>query len=132
MVELNPQQQLDAAYRALGDATRRQMLSKLAGGECTVGQLAEPFAMSLAAASKHIRMLERAGLVQRDVRGRVHVCRLDAAPLRQAHGWLQTYERFWITRLDVLEQLLRKDAAIPTTATDPVPPSSKPKKGKTP
>src|SRR3989441_7780618 len=108
MVELEPPQ-LDTVFRALGDATRRRMLRDLASGERTVGQLAEPFAMSLAAASKHIKALERAGLIRREVRGRTHLCRLDPGPLASAHEWLSFYERFWTDRLDVLERLLRKE-----------------------
>lgn len=102
---------LDTVFHALGDATRRRMLRALAEGERTVGQLAEPFAMSLAAASKHIKTLESAGLVRREVRGRVHVCRLDPGPLASAHDWLRFYERFWTNRLDDLERLLRADDA---------------------
>ncbi len=108
MVELEASR-LDAAFHALGDATRRRMLRELAGGERTVGQLAQPFAMSLAAASKHIKVLESAGLIRREVRGRTHVCRLDPGPLASAHEWLSVYERFWTARLDVLEGLLRQD-----------------------
>jgi DNA-binding transcriptional ArsR family regulator len=85
--------QLDSVFHALGDATRRQMLRELATGERTVGQLAEPFAISLAAASKHIKALEKAGLIRREVRGRTHLCRLDPGPLAAAHQWLSVYER---------------------------------------
>ena len=106
MVELEAPQ-LDSIFHALGDATRRRMLRSLAGGEQTVGQLAEPFAISLAAASKHIKALESAGLVQREVRGRTHLCRLAPGPLAGAHEWLSFYERFWTVRLDALERLLR-------------------------
>ncbi|HEX4738578.1 MAG TPA: metalloregulator ArsR/SmtB family transcription factor [Allosphingosinicella sp.] len=102
--------QLDTVFHALADPTRRQMLQALAGGERTVGQLAEPFAMSLAAASKHIKALEQARLIRREVRGRTHVCRLEPAPLASAHEWLGFYERFWAGRLDILEQLLRAEA----------------------
>ena len=98
-----------AALNALGDATRRRMLRELALGERSVGQLAEPFAMSLAAASKHIKALEGAGLIRREVRGRTHVCHLDPGPLASADEWLRHYERFWTDRLDTLEWLLRKD-----------------------
>src|SRR5919198_121480 len=94
MVELQTPQ-LDTVFHALGDATRRRMLRDLAGGERTVGQLAEPFAMSLAAASKHIKVLENAGLLRREVRGRTHLCRLAPGPLASAHQWLRFYERFW-------------------------------------
>lgn len=113
MVELTSRR-LDAIFHALGDATRRRMLRDLAGGERSVGQLAEPFAMSLAAASKHIKALEAAGLIRREVRGRTHLCRLDPGPLAGAHDWLAFYEGFWTGRLDALERLLRaEDAARP-------------------
>jgi DNA-binding transcriptional ArsR family regulator len=75
-----------------------------------VGELAQPFAMSLAAASKHIKALEHAGLIHREVRGRTHLCRLAPEPLASAHEWLSFYERFWTTRLDELERLLRMEA----------------------
>src|SRR5437868_13219642 len=100
---------LDTIFHALGDPTRRQMLRELTKGERTVSQLAEPFAMSLAAASKHIKALEHAGLIRREVRGRTHLCRLDPGPLASAHDWLSFYERFWTSRLDVLDRLLRED-----------------------
>src|SRR3954465_14554554 len=108
MVELQTSR-LDAVFHALGDAPRRRMLRELAGGERTVGQLAEPFAISLAAASKHIKALELAGVIRRGVRGRRHVCRLDPGPLASAHAWLSFYQRFWTDRLDLLEQLLREE-----------------------
>ena len=115
MVELQTSR-LDAVFHALGDATRRQMLRDLADGERTVGQLAEPFAMSLAAASKHIKALENAGLIRREVRGRTHLCRLEPGPLASAQHWLAFYEHFWTNRLDVLERLLREeDARQPAT-----------------
>ena len=103
--------QLDIVFRALGDATRRGMLASLALGEKTVGELAEPFAMSFAGASKHVKVLEDAGLIRREVRGRTHVCRLEPSPLASADQWLRHYERFWTGRLDALEQLLREDDA---------------------
>lgn len=102
---------LDAVFHALGDATRRRMLRELARGERTVSQLAEPFAMSLAAASKHIKALENAGLIRREVHGRNHLCRLAPGPLASAHEWLGYYERFWTERLDVLDRLLREEDA---------------------
>jgi DNA-binding transcriptional ArsR family regulator len=113
MVELETPQ-MDAVFHALGDATRRRMLRQLASGERTVGQLAKPFDISLAAASKHIKALEHAGLIRREVRGRTHLCRLDAEPLGRAHDWLRVYERFWNGRLDVLEQLLRYEDSLKT------------------
>lgn len=101
--------QLDTVFHALGDATRRQMLRELAHGERTVGQLAEPHRMSLAAASKHIKALESAGLIRREVRGRTHWCQLAPGPLASAHEWLGFYEQFWTDRLEALEQLLHAD-----------------------
>src|SRR5690349_1085587 len=106
MVELHAPE-LDTVFHALGDATRRRMLRDLAGGERTIGQLAQPFAMSLAAASKHVQVLERARLIRREVRGRSHVCHLAPGPLASAHEWLGFYEQFWNGRLDILERLLR-------------------------
>jgi DNA-binding transcriptional ArsR family regulator len=108
MVELDTSR-LDTVFHALGDPTRRRMLRELADGERTVGELAKPFAISLAAASKHIKALESAGLIRREVRGRTHLCRLDPGPLASAYEWLGFYERFWTGRLDVLERLLRED-----------------------
>jgi DNA-binding transcriptional ArsR family regulator len=103
--------QLDSIFHALGDATRRRMLRDLAGGERTVSQLAEPFSISLAAASKHIKALEKAGLIRREVKGRTHLCRLDAAALSEAHRWISFYEHFWNNRIDELERLLREEDA---------------------
>ncbi|WP_296600618.1 helix-turn-helix transcriptional regulator [Phenylobacterium sp.] len=121
MVELNPPPaaRLDAVFHALGDATRRGMLADLALGQRTVGELAAPFDMSLAAASKHIKALEKAGLVRRTVRGRTHICALDAQPLHDAHDWIAAYAQFWSARLDVLEGLLRRDAAAPAPSKPP-------------
>lgn len=110
MVELNAQQ-MNAVFHALGAPTRRQMLFDLSEGERTVSQLAEPFAISLAAASKHIKVLESAGLIRREIRWRTHYCHLDPAPLASAYEWLGFYARFWNERLDVLENLLRRDDA---------------------
>ena len=112
---------LDTVFRALGDVTRRRMLRELSSGERTVGQLAEPFAMSLAAASKHIKALENAGLIRREVRGRTHVCRLEPGPLASADEWLRYYEAFWTRRLDALDRLLRKndEPKSPTHQTKP-------------
>ena len=110
MVELESPR-LNAVFHALGDVTRRQMLRQLSNGERTVSELAEPFDISLAAASKHIKALEAAGLIRREVRGRTHICRLDPGPMASAHQWLSAYERFWTSRLDLLEQRLREDDA---------------------
>ncbi len=108
MVDLQPAR-LDALFHALGDATRRGMLSDLAAGPRSVGELAAPHRMSLAAASKHIKTLERAGLVRRQVQGRTHLCRLEPAALASVDDWLGFYRRFWTGRLDALEAALREE-----------------------
>ena len=112
---------LDIVFHALGDTTRRAMLRELADGQRSVGELAEPFAMSLAAASKHIKVLEKAGLVRRDVRGRTHMCSLDPVPLMRADQWLGLYRRFWTDRLDLLEQILRADDGATPPPRKPLP-----------
>ena len=98
---------MNEVFHALAHDVRREMLGRLAVGELTVGGLAEPFDMSLEAASKHVKVLERAGLVRRTVRGRRHVCRLEARPLAAAAAWLRFYEHFWPARLDALEAVLK-------------------------
>jgi DNA-binding transcriptional ArsR family regulator len=128
--------ELDTLFQALGDPTRRRMIAALAAGERTVGELAEPFAISLAAASKHIKTLENAGLIRREVRGRVHLCRLEPGPLASAHAWLGFYESFWTERLDVLDRLLREEDARTSQAATRQSPSvtrqSPPVKGEDP
>ena len=108
--------QLDVVFRGLSDPTRRAMLERLAQGELTVSELAAPYQMSLAAASKHIQTLERVGLVTRTVRGRVHYCRIDPRPLARADDWLRRYERLWDTRLERLVALLRHPDNHPSDA----------------
>lgn len=105
--------QLNAIFHALGDPTRRGMIRDLAAGARTVGDLAAPYAISLAAASKHVKALEAAGLIRREIRWRTHVCRLDPQALAAAHEWLDSYRRFWTDRLDTLETLLRQEDAAP-------------------
>ncbi|HEY2872066.1 MAG TPA: metalloregulator ArsR/SmtB family transcription factor [Reyranella sp.] len=107
MVE-QPSASLDRVFGALSDPTRRAMLRRLSSGARTVGELAEPFDMSFAAAAKHVKVLERAGLLSRTIEGRLHRCRLAAGPLAAADRWLTYYERFWSMRLDELERALRK------------------------
>jgi DNA-binding transcriptional ArsR family regulator len=102
-------EQLDTVFHALADPTRRAMLRSLVGGERNIGQLAQPFAMSFASASKHVKVLESAGLVRRHVRGREHVCRIQARPLAAADEWLRVFEGFWNDRLDGLDALLREE-----------------------
>jgi DNA-binding transcriptional ArsR family regulator len=100
---------LDPVFRALGDPTRRAMLRTLATGERNIGELAAPFRMSFAAASKHVKVLEGAGLVRRRVQGRRHVCRIQPAPLAAADEWLQFYHRLWTEQLDRLDALLESE-----------------------
>jgi DNA-binding transcriptional ArsR family regulator len=102
---------LNDVFHALAHDARREMLGRLAESELTVGELAEPLRMSLAAASKHVKVLESAGLVHRTVDGRRHVCRLEPGPLASANAWLHYYEHFWSQRLDALDGLLRRGAA---------------------
>ena len=98
---------LGRIFGALSDPTRRGILARLREGEATIGALAEPLPMSLAAVSKHVQVLERAGLLQREVRGREHLISLDAAPLREAADWALEYQNFWEERLDAPDQVLR-------------------------
>jgi DNA-binding transcriptional ArsR family regulator len=93
---------MNLVFHALAHDARREMLHRPASGELTVGELAAPFSMSLATASKHIMVLQRAGLVERRISGRSHVCRLEPGPLASVSSWLQFYERFWTERLDAL------------------------------
>ena len=99
---------LDAVYSALGDETRRAILARLAERELTVGELAEPFAVSRPAISKHLRVLEHAGLVRRRREGRVSRCRLEPKPLAAAARWLDYYRRFWEQRLERLDAYLQQ------------------------
>ena len=93
---------LDLMFHALADRTRRALLSRLSQGPARVTDLAQPFAMTLAAVSKHIRVLEGAGLVARAVDGRVHRCSLNAAPLQDLAGWLQYYRAYWDDTLSAI------------------------------
>lgn len=102
--------ELDAVFYALSDPTRRGMLHTLAGGERSVSDLAAPFAMTLAGAAKHVRMLESARLVRREKRGRTHYCRLEPGTLAAADAWLAFYRRFWNARLDALEAELARES----------------------
>jgi DNA-binding transcriptional ArsR family regulator len=102
---------LDRVFQALADPTRRAMLRRLAKTEQSIGELAAPFSMTFAAASKHVKVLERAKLVRRRIEGRSHFCRLEPAPLAAAEGWLRFYERFWTGQLDALDDALRAEDA---------------------
>jgi len=110
---------LDAVFHALADSTRRRMLRSLGGQPRSVGELAAPFHISLAAASKHIKVLERAGLVTRQIQGRTHLCHLQPQALAEGHAWLRHYEQFWNTRLDALDVVLQADASTPDPLSHP-------------
>ncbi len=100
---------LDATFRALADPTRRGMLANLALGEKSIGELASPFRMTFAGASKHVRVLEEAGLVARRKTGRTHFVSIEAGPLEEADRWLRQWEKFWNVRLDRLQALVERD-----------------------
>jgi DNA-binding transcriptional ArsR family regulator len=103
---------LDSTFAALSDATRRGILARLARqGETSVSELAAPYKMSLPAVSKHLRVLEHAGLVARQKNGRVHRCRLRAEPMKDAAAWIEHYRRFWETQLDSLARYLEDSAS---------------------
>ena len=107
-IRQNRQRRLDRVYGAIADPTRRAMLGILARGEVNVGMLAQRFPISFNGVSKHVKVLEQAGLVRRSVRGREHWLSLRPAPLREASQWLEHYRRFWDARLDALEDFLSK------------------------
>jgi DNA-binding transcriptional ArsR family regulator len=103
MDEYSRPARLDQVFSALGDPTRRDILQALAQHSATITEIAKPFRVSLNAISKHVMVLEQAGLVRREIRGREHHCRIDPRPLREANGWLEQYRQFWEVRLDALE-----------------------------
>lgn len=113
-------ERLDATFAALSDPTRRAILARLASGEATVTELAEPFAMSQPAISKHLKVLERAGLISRGRDAQRRPCRLEAKPLAEANVWLERYRAHWernFQRLDaVLDELKAEDARRPSDA----------------
>jgi DNA-binding transcriptional ArsR family regulator len=100
--------QLDAVFAALGDRTRRNILVRLARGPATISELAEPFAMTLPAVSKHLRVLERAGLLRREREGWYRRCHLEGAPLADAEGFLERYRPFWEKTLDQLARYVEE------------------------
>ena len=109
---------LDTTFHALSDPTRRGMLASLALGEKSIGQLAEPFKMSFAGASKHVKVLEDAGLIGRRKAGRTHIISIDAKPLEEAERWLRQWEKFWNLRLDRLEALIERDKRMKEKSDD--------------
>jgi DNA-binding transcriptional ArsR family regulator len=106
---------LSSTFAALADPTRRAILARLALGETSVTELAKPFEMSMPAVSKHLKVLERAGLISRGREAQWRPCRLDAGPLKDAASWIEEYRRFWAPHLDALERYLdRMDQSTPT------------------
>jgi DNA-binding transcriptional ArsR family regulator len=103
MVEYSPAA-LDRVFSAVSDATRRAILETLAKKPATITEIATPFPVSLNAVSKHVMVLERAGLIRREIHGREHLCWLEPQPLREATAWLDHYRQFWNVRLDALEK----------------------------
>jgi DNA-binding transcriptional ArsR family regulator len=99
---------LDATFAALADPIRRGILERLAEGEASAGELAKPYKVTLPAISRHLRVLENAGLLARRKTGRVHRCRLNANPMRQAAQWITQYRRFWEQQFDALERYLEE------------------------
>jgi DNA-binding transcriptional ArsR family regulator len=106
---------LSATFAALADPTRRAILARLADGEATVTELAEPFDMSLPAISKHLKVLERAGLIARGREAQWRPCRLEAGRLKDVADWVERYRRFWEQSLDRLDDYLRERQAPPKT-----------------
>lgn len=102
-------ERLDITFQALSDPTRRAMLARLVKGEQSIGSLAEPFDMTLAGASKHVKVLEAAGLIARRKEGRAQLVRLRPEPLAEAEGWLRQWAHLWNSRLDRLEQLINDE-----------------------
>lgn len=102
---------LDRTLSAMADPTRRAILARLCDGDARVGEVAAPFDMSLNAVSKHLKVLEGAGLVRREVRGREHWLSFDGEALREAGAWIDHYRRFWQGRLDALAKFLRDNKA---------------------
>ena len=109
MVEYR-QTDLNHIFSALADPTRRAILQKLTGRPSTIKEIAEPFPVSFNAISKHVMVLERAGLVRREIRGREHHCWIQSRPLREANVWLEHYRQFWEERMDALEIYITKKA----------------------
>jgi len=108
MVEHTDSAELDRIFSALADPTRRAILRSLTRRPATINEIAEPFPVSLNAISKHVMVLERAGLLRREIKGRQHHCRIEARPLRQADAWMAHYRQFWDDRLDALAVYVEK------------------------
>ena len=108
MVERQQSAELDRVFSALADPTRRAILRALTRSPSTINEIAKPFPVSLNAVSKHVMVLERAGLVRREIKGREHHCWIEPHPLRQADAWLEQYRRFWEESFDRLDEYLKE------------------------
>lgn len=97
---------MDAVFTALADPTRRRMIARLSRGSATIGELGRPFSITKPAVTKHIKLLERAGLVRRRKHGRIHRCTLETKPMQQAQDWIERYRKFWQQSLDGLARFL--------------------------
>jgi len=131
---------LSNTFAALADPTRRAILARLARGETSVSELAEPFEMSMPAVSKHLKVLERAGLIARSREAQWRPCRLNASPLKEAASWIEEYRRFWMPFIDALERHLdrmkladsgKKKSSTKTRATERKTRNSRPRRGTT-
>lgn len=104
----NAEQQMDTVFTALADSTRRGMIDRLSKGPATIGELGRPFAISKPAVTKHVKMLERAGLVTRRKDGRIHHCKLNPKPMKQAEAWIETHRKFWEASLSALARYVEE------------------------
>jgi DNA-binding transcriptional ArsR family regulator len=112
MLQSDPQ--LDQVFFALSDSTRRAILARLAEGDTTIGELAAPFDISKPAVTKHMKVLERAGLIDRRINGRKHQCSLSTSGLKTAEDWINFHRRFWESRFSALDNLLRRQVSDTT------------------
>lgn len=100
--------QMDAVFTALADSTRRGMVAQLSSGSATIGELGRPYPITKPAVTKHVKILERAGLIQRQKNGRIHRCTLNKEPMKQAEEWIERHRKFWETSLDSLADYLNQ------------------------
>jgi DNA-binding transcriptional ArsR family regulator len=115
---------LSATFSALADPTRRAILARLASGETTVSELAKPFEMSLPAVTKHLKVLQRAGLISQGRQAQWRPCKLEAQPLKDVSNWVEQYRQFWEQRLDRLEEYLRELQAAEQQASEAAVPAA--------
>ena len=127
MPSLHTPDRLSATFAALADPTRRAILARLASGEASVSELAEPFDISPPAVTKHLKMLERAGLISRSREAQRRPCKLEAQPLQEAMGWIEQYRQMWEARLDRLDDYLKQLQAVADTHAQASAPAPKEK-----